>query len=256
MARMNVFATITKNSIKKFPRTLYQDIFPKMGDDDILVVVENNSTDGTKDFLRDLVRERKVKWIEDDLSDPPQFPPVAIKERADFLAERRQKCVDWVIESKLEPEYFVMFDSDMASIPDQNWDSMFTENAAVGSNGLDIWSRDQKSVEACQYDTWSRLLLNNDEVKYGRDLIAPDDPSGLQEVRSVFGGVAVYRWDFVKKSQYHWIATPNATEDERYKNSGLCEHGGLHADIRKLGGKVFINTEYYPIRNANNCKVN
>ena len=252
---MNVFATITKNSIKKFPRVLYEDIFPKMSPSDLLIVVENNSTDGTKQFLRDQHELGNLHLVEDDLDNPPSFPPVAIKERADFLADRRQKTIQWVLDSKLEPEYFIMFDSDMDSIPVQGWESMFTDHAAVASNGLDIWSTDSQNVQACQYDTWSRLLLDDDKVYYGRDLIPPEPASDLKEVRSAFGGVSICRWEFVKDAQYHWTPAPNSTDDKRYKDSGLCEHSGLFADIRKLGGKVFLNTEYYPIRNANNVRI-
>ncbi len=57
----------------------------------------------------------------------------------------------------------------------------------------------------------------------GRDPIAVD---------SAFGGIAIYRTSFLKKSSY---ISSNVNGDDE------CEHVGLHNVIRKEGGQIVIN---------------
>lgn len=248
---MNIYTSIARNCMPNITRNVYTVLNKMMKEGDQLVIYENNSTDFTREFLLDIEKtHNNFHYIYEDLENPPNFPPVALPERIHYLASCRNRYLDYIKNTfkNSDIEHVIVFDSDMHTIYQDNFDTMITEHAAVGSNGVDVWIQNGEQ-KACQYDTYSRLMLDSNKVHYGQDLIVPEPSNGLVEVRSVFGGIAVYRWEFMKHCTYQWVAIPGSTTDQRYINSGLCEHAGLALDIRSKGGKVYINTEYYPIRN-------
>ena len=146
----------------------------------------------------------------------------------------------------------------MQHLPVENFDTMFTEHAAVSSNGLctnRYYTPDRRiAVREIYYDSWAyqglvddTLFVEGDEIRgittrYDAQLKFPEQEE-LIEVRSGFGGLAVYRMDSLKDCEYHPYEFCG-------KKAALCEHGGLNEDIRKNGGQVFINTKYQPVVQA------
>ena len=56
----------------------------------------------------------------------------------------------------------------------------------------------------------------------------------LIEVNSCFGGIAIYKTKYLKNCNYY------GGEGKNQK----CEHVKLNEDIRKNGGKIYINPEF------------
>lgn len=231
-----------------------------MQDGDILYIVENDSTDHTKKFLYDFANHHRGVALASSDECVPSFPSVVNLERTTNLAVFRNKYLHYAKTMHRDNgfQYMIVFDSDMHDLPVENFETMFTEHAAVTSNGLctNRYYDENKQIRtrSVYYDAWAYQALEDDTIHVGSDPTEsytvyynaqPKFPerNDLLEVRSGFGGLAVYKIDDIKDCQYHPYEFGG-------KKAALCEHGGFNQDIRAAGGKVFINTNYQPIVQA------
>lgn len=243
---MNIFATITRNAMPKLAGNLYTVANLLAKGDDQIVIYENDSQDLTLKFLFDFQKLYKNVHIITEKLNAPRFPEGISHERAQHLANCRNKYMDYVDDTFPNVDYLIVFDSDLCVLTVENFHTMFTKHAAVSSNGLDVLKQVNKErtgweLKSCYYDTWAYQRLEDGRIFLPNEMQPPFPQQGLVEVMSGFGGLAVYRWDIVKDLRYR----PYTWEGN---SKALCEHGGLNEEIRKKGEKVFIQTEYRPIR--------
>jgi len=197
-------------------------------------IFENDSSDSTKDCLRDAARDLGWLTVESQDNGRPHLNFTKEQSRTVALAEYRNKCRRWVAENCRDSDYTVVFDTDSWGgwSPDgvlntigHLEDPSFAAAVGMASYSWSIWGPPvwpQPTV--CHYDAWACRWTGWKE----RDMLwfhLWHPPVGSRPIRmnSAFGQLAVYRTSRFVKGQY--------TGDD-------CEHVGLH---KSLHGEFYLN---------------
>jgi len=213
-----------------------------------VVIYENDSTDKTRDIL---INNKKANYhyiFEDN---------VAEGRRTMRLANGRNKILQKVkeINQNNQYTYLIMLDLDDINASGEfinSIDSCF----AYDINNWDVLTGNQKGV---YYDIWA--LRKNGIIEYDclgelykpisqdkKDVISEiisnthfDKSADLIEVDSAFGGIAIYKLAALQNCEY----VGEHLNDEYPDHSEHCEHVEFHKCIKKNGGKIYINSEFY-----------
>lgn len=214
--------------------TAYGQLFKEFA----FVFSENDSSDGTKDYLDDLSRKSssdlRVTRVGQDfhLSKRPSIS---------FLAQMRNFYLHEIYTHPLykDYDYVLVFDADFE-----------TENFLTEDDLMNSFDRtEQWAVVAANGEKfgkmWDAFAFRNQEFDLpyrpenfpgGIDSYWPTilhiqrkyEDGPLIPVKSAFGGLAIY-----EKSVLQGLYHNTTTED--------CEHVSLHAQIRARGGTIFMN---------------
>ncbi|MCO7246809.1 hypothetical protein [Halomonas sp. Mc5H-6] len=209
-----------------------------------LYLLESDSTDSTCQILSRL-STTKVNFSFKSLGRLSDEIP----KRTARIAFCRNYCVKQIKEN---PEYD---DIDYVAIADMDGVNNKLRAEAVGS----CWNRDDWDVCAANqlgpyYDIWAlrhKLWSPNDcwqQAEFLRSygashfksvvasvysrMVCVSPSSEWIEVESAFGGLAIYRKEALVSVKYNGL-TENGEE--------ICEHVAAHAQIRSLGGRIFVN---------------
>jgi len=151
-------------------------------------------------------------------------------------------CVDDVNSEKIEEEDFLScFKYDISS-----WEGM----TANQLNYYDIWCLRAKGwVENdCWYAIHNRpSYMSYDEafIMYvGSKFIQIPKNYGLIEVDAAHGGFGIYKSSFAKGSRYRGSSEAGNAEE--------CDLVNFCSDVKKKGGRIFINSELMNMNNVNN----
>jgi hypothetical protein len=198
-----------------------------------VVLYENDSTDHTRQVMEAQKKPNYHYLYETNVPG----------RRTEVLARGRNAILDKVLE--LNAKFMVMLDLDDVNISGQfvtNIETCFSYSGwdvlAGNQKGVyyDVWALRLKGV--MEVDCWKQMSLLNGEqrqllekyIQTGIHFCGP----GLIPVDSAFGGIAIYRVKALQGCRYK--GTNEADE--------TCEHVEFHKDIRKNGGKIFINTAF------------
>lgn len=208
------------------------------------LIVESDSADGTADILQRMALENK------------NFNYASLG----HLQEQYPKRTDRIA---LCRNYYLKLIEDCAEYPDVDYVVIADLDGVNGKLSADsvasCWSRTDWDVCAANqdgpyYDIWALrhpLWSPNDCWKqaeflmsqgvsrfksiysavYSRMIKIPPHADWI-EVKSAFGGLAVYRKTVLKNVSYAGLS-PNGEE--------FCEHVSLHQQIREKGGRIYIN---------------
>jgi hypothetical protein len=215
-----------------------------------IIIVENDSTDNTRQILDNWAYEDDniILRCFDNLS----------KDRMTIIPFCRNIYIEEIKKLNMNSDknfypYTFIFDMDDIMTTVKNIKSCIhrmQQNLQIGSlccmrknNYWDIFSlRD----EICNYDCWDKVrwsltnekLTWNDAVeKYVNTHVyrLNNKTSQLYEVNAAFGGAALYRTDLLIQCKYIGYL-PNGKD--------ICEHISVCNDIRNLGYKIYIDTEF------------
>jgi hypothetical protein len=225
------FVAICRNAMPFLPFTL--DMVRRAGEcfaDYACFVFENDSTDGTKDFLS----QSDVYYTMQD-NGRPHLNSTKHESRTVALAEYRNKCRRWVDSRSEGFDYVVVFDTDpwggfsVGGIMNTIGRMESREHAATSAMasyswcewGPPVWSR----PTLCHYDGWACRWTwwkeRHDMLWF--HLWHPPVGSPPVKMNSAFGQLAVYREKSYLKGVY-------SGED--------CEHVPFH---RTMGGDLYLN---------------
>ncbi|CAF0818767.1 unnamed protein product [Adineta ricciae] len=172
------------------------------------------------------------------------------RERTERLAYCRNTLLNKA--HSLSPDYILFTDPDVFSTDVLSFLSNFKYNQndwSVMTAGnrygyYDIWALRTLADSVMNYDVWHRTWnLSKSSENYCSKSISDQIigihqkhipiEHGLVEVRSAFGGAALYK--------------ANSTYECQYDGKGpICEHVPFHLCIRdKHNGRIFINPEFY-----------
>jgi glycosyltransferase involved in cell wall biosynthesis len=208
-----------------------------------LVLYENDSTDRTRDILRELKRPNYHYIFEDNVDIPG---------RTARLAAGRNKVLQKARELNASGTftYLIVLDLDdvnssgrfVNSIEScfarKDWDALAANQSLLY---YDLWALRRKND--LMYDVMERLYntdnpnstLGNMRHRYS---VTGNYPAGkFLEVESAFGGAAIYRLDSIPAH----CAYVGTYPDGRDK----CEHVDFHGCLRDAGANLFINTSFY-----------
>ena len=215
------------------------------------VIVESNSTDESPEVLQKYSSEHSFVHFKTIVDKNPEKP------RTFHLASARNECLDILKESNIldEVDYVVVFDLNNLN------KSLTRESVKSCFQRLD-WSVVAANQDGPYYDIfalrhqyWNNvdcwqmykymLILHPKRFKFIWDaalwnavyskMIKIDKKSDWIQVDSAFGGIAIYKSNFIRDARYAGL-TENGLE--------VCEHVSLNKSISQKGGKVFINPKF------------
>ncbi|MEH2383915.1 MAG: hypothetical protein V7K27_34345 [Nostoc sp.] len=245
MARKIVIAGTVRNGEKglhKAFKTL--DKISVLFDQCQFIIIESDSNDKTIEMLKDYQRKNPnimIISLGSLLNDLPL--------RTHRIAYCRNKFLE-IIESchKLRAfDYLGVFDMDginnllspksvFSCFEYDNWDVM-TANQLI--KYYDIWAL--RHPQWCPGDCWTEINTCKDIFGYipseklfikRRQIFIPKETPPI-EVESAFGGFALYKINSILGCRY------SGGND----NNEVCEHVEFHRQIRKNGGKIYINPQ-------------
>ncbi|MBT8631939.1 hypothetical protein AOC23_07640 [Polynucleobacter paneuropaeus] len=213
------------------------------------LIVESDSEDRTVEVLSSIAAsDKKFKF----------FSLGHLSEKIKFRTERIAYCRNFYLE-KIKHEaayedigYVVVADLDGVNnaLTQEAIKSCFNRTdwsvcaANQSGNYFDIWALRhpiwspvdcwEQHRFLCQYLHSSESQKRHDltfGAIYSKMIIIPQDAQWI-EVDSAFGGLAIYKKEYLKNGSYIGL-----TREGRE----ICEHVSLHFSIRDDGGKIFIN---------------
>jgi hypothetical protein len=221
-----------------------------------VLIVENGSSDGTKEFLQTWAMKKPNRaHIQADHVDVAQDPQNPRGANAPLLGALRNLYVERIEEEELERYQFVgVFDCDEVNVRPMSGEAILaaihflseeSSRAAVLANQrgyyYDIWALRHEiwCPGDCwqEYKDWCQIGLAHEAkwARVGSKQVHIPRHAGPIEVQSGFGGFAIYKSSFLKGRRYR-----DFDEDGRV----TCEHVGLHREIRQCGGRLFV----YPLQ--------
>jgi hypothetical protein len=242
------FVAICRNAMPWVQMTL--DRVRKTGDlfsDWKCFIYENDSVDGTQDFLVDAIRHDDRIFVRLNTHKRPHLNCTKAAERTFSLAEYRNECRDWVRQNASGYDYTVVFDTDpwggwsvngvansLGWLEDyensldgpDNWYQDWGQAAGMASYSWCKWAMPQfggQEVEA-HYDAWAcRWNHWTERSEMWFHLWHP--PVGSEPIRmnSAFGQLGLYRTRNYLEGTYR---------------GGDCEHV---SHWRTCGGDCYLN---------------
>jgi glycosyltransferase involved in cell wall biosynthesis len=210
-----------------------------------LVVFENDSADDTLQRLDDLAGKADAITVIAESGLDRRIP-----ERLTRLAYARNRCLEHIESRAAAPDYVIMIDLDGVVVP-----SLCKGRDLV--RAIDFLQADPKHAAAFANSTpkyydlfalrctgWveadcveeilrNRMAMGSRQAKerflYSKQLSIKTDAAPI-EVDSAFGGLGIYKYDFIKGKRY---STSSASAKQ-------CEHISLNADIAASGGRLYI----------------
>ena len=219
-----------------------RNVFSTLGETTFFVV-ESNSSDNTVGVL-----ERLSSEVSNFSFDSIDGLPDGSKLRTHRLARCRNHYLDYLLKQQLgDNDLVVVADLDgvngrlsgevvATSLREKTWD-VITANQA--GRYYDLWALRHPIWCPSDYRSYSEFLVAQGysnraahrlSVRARQIRIAPE--SGLIEVESAFGGLAIYR---------PWVVGTSRYEGTTPDGFPVSEHVPFHHGARAAGARIFIN---------------
>lgn len=231
-----------------------------------VVVVENDSIDGTKDLLNDWkINSKNVTIISNDygtktIPDKSDLikNPMTSYQRIEKMVFYRNLYLDYIREVEHPIDLVIIIDIDVIKISLRgliNAINSFDEHTgAIFSNGMSIMQTPFGSSEI-YYDTfavWEYPMSNNFSYSPGslnktfKSINKNIKKSPLYEVISAFGGVGIYNYQAIKDLRYKTVLNPLNQQE------AVCEHIPFNQKIIKRGFKNYIARDFQVVYTNHN----
>jgi glycosyltransferase involved in cell wall biosynthesis len=219
----------------------------------VVIIVENDSIDGTKKLLAKweatspdvviLSKDTHELTIPKKSREMPH--PASTSYRLERMCRFRNTYMDWVQTNRPTIDLLLVIDIDIDDfLPESVVWAITTapdDWAALFSNGVKYLDFFRKKVPSKYYDDSAYLPffekkelyvdLTLSEIKYNRDMISRELKNTLfLKCSSAFGGIGIYRYQYVKDAQY---VTQLNTRDLFAES--ICEHILFNVKLRKYG---------------------
>ncbi len=231
-----------------------------------VVVVENDSIDGTKGLLNDWeINYDNVKIISKDygtktIPDKSDLiiNPMTSYQRIDKMVFYRNLYLDYIREVKHPIDLVVIIDIDVIEISLAGLidviNSFDNKTGAVFSNGMSVMNT-PFGLSEIYYDTfavWEYPMLG--EFSYSKESLSRTfksvnkmvKKSPLYGVISAFGGVGVYNYHAIKNLRYKMVLNPLNNQE------AICEHIPFNQEIINQGFNNYIARDFKVIYEKHN----
>jgi hypothetical protein len=231
-----------------------------------VVVVENDSKDGTKDLLNDWkINSNGVTIISNDFGTktiPDKsdliINPYTTYHRIDKMVFYRNLYLDHINQVEHPIDLVIIIDIDVIEISLKGLinsiNSFEDKTGAVFSNGISVMDT-PVGLSEIYYDTfavWEYPLSH--EFSYSAGSLASTfksinrsiKKSPLYSVISAFGGVGIYNYAAIKDLRYKTVLNPVNQQE------AICEHIPFNQQIIKRGFKNYIARDFQVIYQRHN----
>ena len=208
-----------------------------------IIIFENDSIDDTFDILNDfksrgLIELYSVKGLDSILPLRTQRLSYA---RNLLKSKINYSTTDYVIVADLDGviDPFMDIQVILDNFKYRNcWDVVFPVNK---NKYYDIWALRHKSIMPFDYEReMNKFVFNFPEITVldfylnRVNKMEFNKMRGWLSVESAFGGMGIYSSRYLQWANYRGFDGVNQ----------ICEHVSLHADIRREGGRLFINPNF------------
>jgi hypothetical protein len=248
-----LLAGIAKDVRKAIPRVMKNaETYGRLFGEHKIIIVENSSSDGTKEFLRRWALEAPNRiHIDADSTRIIRSEANPRGATVPLLSAYRNLYLEQV--SKEDSERFpflCILDCDEVNVKPVSLDAIALgvdflssdrARAAVFANQrgfyYDIWAL--RHNVWCPGDCWQELKawceagLSREAAQScigSKQVHIPSNAPPI-EVESAFGGLSIYKTAFLRDCKYR---------DFHENGSVVCEHVEFHQQIRRRGGRLFI----------------
>lgn len=231
-----------------------------------VVVVENDSIDGTKDLLNDWkINSKNVTIISNDygtktIPDKSDLiiNPMTSYQRIDKMVFYRNLYLDYIKEIDHPIDLVIIIDIDVLEISLAGLmdviNSFDDKTGAVFANGISVM-KTPLGLSEIYYDifaVWEYPISN--DFSYSKDSLARTfksinknvKKSSLYSVISAFGGVGVYNYQAIKNLRYKTVL------NSLNQQEAICEHIPFHQEIIKQGFENYISRDFKVIYETHN----
>ncbi len=217
-----------------------------------VIIIENDSTDKTKSILKDWESKTDNIIISSEdygtqtIPDSNNLHPKGrffSKNRIEKMAKYRNMYLD-IIKEKLNPDFVIMIDLDIYRFDLDGVLNSFgfkSDWHCISANGRKItmqspiWPIFYDTYAFKEYDDYSPTTY--EEIIINQKKLAKLKKKGpFLRVNSGFNGLAIYKWDSIKKLSYK----VESNDDDIV--SCKCEHQTFHEEMIKNGhNQIYIN---------------
>lgn len=245
MQKYNVIFVGTIRNVEKYILNTLNNIEKcgKKFKDYCIIIYENDSSDDTRNIIKQNKKFNYHYIFEDNVMEP---------RRTMRISNGRNKILEKINEININNYYTYMINMDM---DDVNSSGVFVNKIETCFKyDVDTWDVLTGNQSKVYYDLWALRLKNILEVDIWADAnFRFENPNisnlhfeqnKLIEVDSAFGGIAIYKLSSIPKECKY---VGEYLENNIYNylpHSQKCEHVEFNENIKKNGGKIFINTEF------------
>ena len=231
-----------------------------------VVVVENDSIDGTKDLLNDWkIKSNHVTIISTDygtktIPDKSDLiaNPLTSFQRIDKMVSYRNLYLDYIKQVQHPIDLVIVIDIDVLKISLTGLmnaiNSFDHKTGAIFSNGMSVM-KTPFGLSEIYYDAfavWEYPMLN--EFSYSTESIHQTfksinrniKKSPFYKVISAFGGVGIYNYQAIKNLNYKTILNPFNQQE------AICEHIPFNQEIVKQGFNNYIARDFKVVYEKHN----
>jgi glycosyltransferase involved in cell wall biosynthesis len=222
----------------------------------LVVVVENDSVDGTKELLRQWQEnstgvvaleglKQPASTAHKDIIHPDSKNPAGGFARIEKLAGFRNQYMEYLQNIGRNIDFLMVIDSDVDSFnaedilktmnnAPENWTALF-------ANGVKYFTFFGKRIPTRYYDDYAivpytgsenpRVEMTFNELKLNREKLEKElRREKYVKCVSAFGGIGIYKYQYVKTLRYK--TGPN-TKNARFE--ALCEHISVNSPLLRFG---------------------
>lgn len=218
-----------------------------------VVIYENDSTDATKEILQSWMDEESDHVIVslNDTDSSSTIPnaqsvkanPFFCKKRISKMATIRNHYMDYIEKEKLEADYLMVVDLDVAELFLQGILTSFSDTPewdAVTAFGYST----SPSLKRRYHDAYALVEYGNENIPQTEESIQNAAGSFIKKLQtsqwirvySAFGGLAIYHFDKIKGLRYKIISNEDPRVEVR------CEHFSLYQQMNEKDEcKIYVN---------------
>lgn len=212
-----------------------------------VVAVENDSVDGTSELLHEWA-ERNPKVIVDSFEDHSQRLTDSSHKRIAHMVNLRNRLLEHIV-TLPAPNFVVMMDIDIDDFDVEgmidaithapnDWGALFANGRSMLPNHHYQHSQyDQYAIMTCDED-WSDMTISKftayHQLQRGMALDKAVQRCDYYPVKSVFGGIGIYRYEAIKDLKYQTLMIDDA------RQKAFCEHVPFHVDIIRQGYRNYV----------------
>lgn len=205
-----------------------------------VILYENDSTDGTTEFLREWYEcDHHFRLLISEQLKKARHAQTMEYERTVDMAYYRNRYLSEILENNWGADYLIVVDTDIEG----GWSYEGIANSfsyqfdVMASNSLIYKKQANGTHRRLFFDAWAFRKLNHDHPHEQPEINVLRYHRGESPIKvfSAFGGLAIYNMSQLKK--YY-----------RYQ-SGDCDHPTLHKQMRKDGCHIMLNPSQITLYN-------